>query len=374
MAVFLGVHNIVSPLGYSSKKNFESLLSEKSALRVRTFGFSDTAFCCSKLEEASLDRAFLALGDPEQYTRLEKMCILSIQEVVTQSKTDLGDEGTLLIISTTKGNIDLLENRHQTISLQRAYLHQFANTLGGFFKSKHTPLVVSNACISGLLALIIGGRLLEHKKYRQIIVCGGDIVSEFTLSGFKSFNALSATPCKPFDAARAGINLGEAAASILISAREISDLVLYSGASSNDATHISAPSRSGDGLYQAIEQTFKKLDPKEVDFISAHGTATEYNDDMESVALSKAGLNALPTNSLKGYFGHTLGAAGLLESIVALQSLTENILVKSAGFQTAGTVQPVNIITEWKKQELHTCLKTASGFGGCNAAAIFKKI
>jgi len=368
MPVFFGAHNIISPLGYTSQENFDALLHEKTALQKKTFSFSEKPFFCSKLNEKELNQKF------SEFTFLEKICILSIKDVVNQSGIDLSDKNNLLILSTTKGNIDVLENKYPHLSQKRAYLPEFAKTVGDFFNAAQTPLVVSNACISGLLAIIIAKRFIENKNYKNIIVCGADLISEFTLSGFKSFNAMSDTLCKPFDANRTGINLGEGAASILLSEDPLSNVVILSGASANDANHISGPSRTGDGLYQCVSETFKAAGKTTVDLVSAHGTATEYNDEMEAMAFSRAHLTEVPLNSLKGYYGHTLGAAGVIESIISIQSLAENKVIKSLGFETPGTSQTLNIITKTANKELKTCLKTASGFGGCNAAAIFEKI
>lgn len=374
MSVFFGAHNIISPLGFNSRENFDALVSGKSALTKHIFSFSEKPFFCSKLNEGNVDRTFSTLSNPHDYTHLEKLCILSINDVIKQSGIDLQTKDTLLILSTTKGNVDVLENKYPHLSPKRAYLPVFAKTIGDHFKSENTPLVVSNACISGLLAIIIAKRFIENKNYKNIIVCGADLVSEFTLSGFKSFNAMSEEACKPFDANRVGINLGEAAASILLSETKLSNVAILSGSSANDANHISGPSRTGDGLYQAVSETFKAAAKDKVDFISAHGTATEYNDEMESMAFSRAGLNAIPLNSLKGYYGHTLGAAGVVESIISIQALEENKLIKSLGFEVPGTTKPLNVIEVTEDKELKSCLKTASGFGGCNAAAIFEKI
>lgn len=374
MGVYLGAHNIVSPLGFSSSENFESLIKGKTAIQQHNFNFSSTPFFCSKLETNNLNTLFTSLGNVAHYTLLEKMCILSIADVKEQSGIDLKDKDTLLILSTTKGNIDILEKSYKNLPQQRVYLPEFAKTIASFFGCVNAPVVVSNACISGLLALIIAKRLIENKNYKSILVCGGDIVSEFTLSGFKSFNALSDAVCKPFDAERTGINLGEAASSVLLSSEKISDLIISAGASANDANHISGPSRNGDGLYQAVSRTLQDSGKESVDLISAHGTATDYNDEMESMAFSRANLDHISLNSLKGYYGHTLGAAGVLESVISLQSLQQNYMIKSAGFGKQGTSQSLNIIQKTEQRQLHSCLKTASGFGGCNAAAIFEKI
>ena len=110
-----------------------------------------------------------------------------------------------------------------------------------------------------------------------------------------------------------------------------------------------------------------------IDYISAHGTATPYNDEMEAIALSRAGLLDVPVNSLKGYWGHTLGAAGIIESAVAINSLENNILFKTAGFREMGVSEKINVIAENIKKPVKSCLKTASGFGGCNASIILYK-
>ena len=147
-------------------------------------------------------------------------------------------------------------------------------------------------------------------------------------------------------------------------------------ASSNDANHISGPSRTGEGLYRSILSAFKeaKVGSRDIDYISAHGTATNFNDEMEAIALNRLGLDTVPLNSLKGYFGHTLGGSGLLETIVGMHSLYHNTLYASKGFTELGVSLPLNIITATTSKDLNCFLKTASGFGGCNTAAVFKKV
>ncbi|MGZ4057348.1 MAG: hypothetical protein ACXVPM_20730, partial [Bacteroidia bacterium] len=136
------------------------------------------------------------------------------------------------------------------------------------------------------------------------------------------------------------------------------------------------PSRTGDGLLLAIEKTLKEsnVSPSEISYISGHGTATLYNDDMESLAITDAQLASVPMNSLKSYFGHTLGAAGVIESIVGIHSMLENTLIGTYNFNEAGVTKPINIIKETKKADVNNCLKTAAGFGGCNAAVLFEKV
>ena len=147
------------------------------------------------------------------------------------------------------------------------------------------------------------------------------------------------------------------------------------GSVSNDANHISGPSRTGKELSFAINQSLKEagLSGDAIDFISAHGTATPYNDEMEAKAINLSRLQSVPLNSLKGYYGHTLGAAGLIESIISIHSLKEGLLLPTPGYKESGVTQPVNVVAEMQPIKAVNFLKTASGFGGCNAAVVFGK-
>jgi 3-oxoacyl-[acyl-carrier-protein] synthase-1 len=111
----------------------------------------------------------------------------------------------------------------------------------------------------------------------------------------------------------------------------------------------------------------------DLDFISAHGTATAYNDDMESIAFSRSGLSHIPVNSYKGYIGHTLGAAGVIESVLCFETMRNDLLVKSYGFTNPGTTEKLEVIDKNRAHSVRRVLKTASGFGGSNAVILFEK-
>ena len=278
---------------------------------------------------------------------------------------------TLFILSTTKGNIELLDGKITgNFSEERLNLQTTANVISRFFNINTSPVVISNACISGLAAIIIGKRIIRQGLYDNVIVNGTDILSKFIISGFQSFLSLSASPCKPFDLNRDGLTLGEGSATVVLT-KNSNRIEVINGAISNDANHISGPSPSGDGLLIAIKKAIKENN--KIDIISAHGTATPYNDDMESKAITRAGLEDVPVNGLKGYFGHTLGAAGIIETIINLEYIKINRLVKTLGCDNPSTIEKINVIQETKEQKLNSLLKIASGFGGCNAAALFLK-
>jgi len=246
-----------------------------------------------------------------------------------------------------------------------------------YFGFKNLPIVISNACISGVMAMLTGMRLIQSGRYTNAIIAGADVVSKFVLAGFQSFQALSPEVCRPFDKDRVGLNLGEGAATVILSSQKQNEdnVQVRSGAISNDANHISGPSRTGEELGFAIKKALfdAGISANDIGYISAHGTATNYNDEMEANALHHAGVQHAPVNSLKGYYGHTLGAAGLIESVVGIQALKNGLIFPSLGYAQNGVSKPLNVCTQLTEKKVDHVLKTASGFGGCNAAMVFSK-
>ena len=382
--VYILVDNIISSLGFNTQENIRNIKKNITGIKlVNDSALSPTPFYASLIDSNQLNSEFKKIDNPEKFTRFEQMAILSINDAINNSKVDIKDKGTLIIISTTKGNIDILEPANkEKYGYNRVYLWETAKFLQNYFGNPNTPLIVSNACISGLSAIITGSRLIKNSMFDSVIVTGGDIISEFVVSGFQSFLALGSTPCKPFDAMREGLSLGEGFGTIVLSSNpdninDTTNIIIKGGSTSNDANHISGPSRTGEGLYLAIKNTIEeaKLNPAgQIDYISAHGTGTIYNDEMESIAIKRARLKNVPVNSFKGYWGHTLGAAGIVESIAAISSMKENKIYKSLGFNKSGVSEDINIIKNAESKSINNCLKIASGFGGCNAGVIFSKI
>ncbi|WP_209402615.1 beta-ketoacyl synthase [Pseudozobellia sp. WGM2] len=376
---FLSYNNIISSLGFDSKTVVEKVSAEVSGLNsVDDKDILPRPFYTSMLDPMVLEKAFEKLIPKKKYTRLEKMMLLSLHQIIKDSKLEL-TERVGLIISTTKGNIDILESQ-EMFTKERAYLGALAQEIKEFFNFKDDPIVLSNACVSGVMAVSIAKRLINEKKYDHVFIVAGDMVTKFIISGFNAFQALSDERCRPYCKTRTGINIGEVAASVLVTKNTnllVDESVEILGdASCNDANHISGPSRTGEGLYRSVMSAMKEanIEATDIDYISAHGTATPYNDEMESIAFSRAGLAETPLNSLKGYFGHTLGASGLLETIIGMHSLHRNQLFASLGFQELGVSHPLNIIRKTTPKNSNIFLKTASGFGGSNTAAIFRKI
>lgn len=370
-------YNIVTPLGFDVKSNWEALLQGKSGITEHQIITNQDAFFVSKINDEILDQTFQENFTDQSFSRLEKMFLLCLKPLV--EKHEISSK-TALILSTTKGNISLLKNK--TEIPESVYLSGLAQKIADFFGFKTRPIIVSNACVSGVMAISVAKNMIAAGMYNDAFVIAGDEISEFVVSGFNSFQAIAKEPCKPYDLHRSGVNLGEATAAVYITSEETFNSNLKNikfkvvgDSAINDANHISGPSRTGDGLYESVKNAMKEanINAEQIDFISAHGTATLYNDEMEAIAFNRMHLQHVPLNSLKGFYGHCLGASGLLESIVSMESALQKTLLPSKNFVESGISQDLNIIKENQSADIKYILKTASGFGGCNAAIVLEK-
>ena len=317
-------HSIISPLGDGSQANYEAVQAGRSGLKIHTDRFDSVEPFCASLFDTP--QAFVPL------------CIRSVEEAITNNQSPIThSKDTIFILSTTKGDhLDLITP---------------AKTIAHYFGNPNPPIVVSNACTSGVCAQITAMRLLEAGLYQHAVVVGCDIQTKFIVSGFQAFKALSPEPCLPFSPDRKGLNLGEAAATIVYSQQPMANSqqplwTLEAGSIHNDANHISAPSRTGEGAYRCLMDVMEGLSPADIDLVGVHGTATLYNDDMERIALERAGLQDTPISALKPFFGHTMGAAGVLETILCAMQANEKMV----------------------NNKMVNCIKMLSGFGGVNAA------
>lgn len=310
---------------------------------------------------------------PAEYTCMERLVLATLGGVVARSGVTPADKRVLIVLATTKGEIGSLGSAPERCDLNRT-----AEVVGRHFGAAHRPLLVSNACISGVSAIVIAARLIRSGRYDHVFVAGFDLLCDFIVSGFNAFKSVSPTLCRPYDAARDGLTLGEACGAVLLTRDQRlsgTGVSVVGGGISNDANHISAPSRTGDGLWYAIRAALAEAGTGagEVGLVNTHGTATVYNDEMESKALHLAGLCGVPCNSLKPYFGHTLGASGVIESIVTVRELCEGTCFGVKGYAECGVPYPPDVSAAHREIRTDTALKTASGFGGCNAAVVFRR-
>lgn len=366
--------NITSPMALTTDANFAAVSRGESSLRFHRPGslgvqepFFASMFAAGQLDAGGCDTVF---------TRAEIAAVMSVTDALGRCSVDAGSPSTVFIVSTTKGNVELLDRDIPGVGRDRVNLGSMAEVISRHFGNPGSPVVVSNACISGVSAIILAKRLLEAGRYDNAVVVGVDVLSKFIVSGFQSFKALSPEACKPFDASRCGLNLGEAAATVILSRTDEvqpGQWIVSAGAVRNDANHISGPSRVGEGSFQAVSAVIKDIDKDSLAVINVHGTATMYNDEMESIALERALLGDVPVNAFKGYYGHTLGAAGILESVLTMKALDHSVVLGTRGFDTIGVSRSVNVSKEARVAHGHRFVKMLSGFGGSNAAVLFEK-
>lgn len=355
--------NITSPLGLTTEQTYKAVCEGKSGLKHYPCedgkgGWNDLPFPieASLFNKEQWDKIMV-----DGFSKFESLVLHSVKAAI--STLIFNKERAILILSSTKGDIELLEKGEDMSSLADA-----AKKVSMAIGIENDPIVVCNACISGVSAIILGQRLVDCGNYSNVIVCGADVQSRFIVSGFQALKALSEEPCRPFDIERLGLNLGEAAATIVLSSEMNSPKgwKIDKGAICNDAYHISAPHPKGLGAGMALRKMKDADNP--ISVIGVHGTATMYNDQMESKAIEMAELQDVPLSALKGYFGHTMGAAGVLETIITMRALEDGLILPSKGFETCGVSGKVKISDKSVMVHGNTFVKMLSGFGGCNGA------
>jgi len=291
---------------------------------------------------------------------------------------------SLLILATTTGEIDILEKQvlEGTGDAAESKFSFLLEKVKGMTNIKGEGEIISSACASSSVAIGFASILIYSGKHDCVLVVAADAVTEFVFSGFSSLMALDPDKAKPFDKNRAGLSLGEGAGFILLMSeerarRENREILgqVAGWAVAGDANHMTGPSCDGSGLRLAIQKAIGKADisSDDVGCISSHGTGTVYNDAMEMKAYNAIfSKHPIPLYSIKGAIGHTMGAAGLIETIIALRVLQERIIPPTVGLKD---VDPE--AKDWASLEKRNLgggaiLLNNSGFGGVNAALILR--
>tara|TARA_Y100000815_G_scaffold205603_1_gene189429 strand:+ start:4020 stop:5234 length:1215 start_codon:yes stop_codon:yes gene_type:complete len=332
----------------------------------------------------------LNLPASHNYTRTALLGCLAAKEATTGLNLNDGYK-TGLISSTTVGGMDMTEQFLKTYSASPEYRKYINSHNAGDSSQKIAEQLgltdfvstISTACSSAVNAIMLGARMIKAGKLDRVIVGGVDALSKFTLNGFKSLMIMSDAHCKPFDQSRNGLNLGEAAAFLVLESEEVIQkenrevLAYLSGyGNANDAHHQTASSPEGEGAFLAMQKALDiaGLSPKEISYINAHGTATPNNDLSESVALKRIFGEQMPAfSSTKPFTGHTLAPAGAVEAVFSILALQNNLVFPNLNFENP--IEETGLIpqTELKLQQLEHVLSNSFGFGGNCSTLIFSR-
>ncbi|MCW3126843.1 MAG: beta-ketoacyl-[acyl-carrier-protein] synthase family protein [Bacteroidetes bacterium] len=392
----------ISAIGNDVEETFQSLIEERSG--IGTMDYLESVHSAIPVFEVKLSDEELArmagLSDAKGLTRTTLLAFIAAQQAVKDAGMDMSvDSGlrTGFISATTCGGMREFEKYYHDLldPDKKGDFALFADTLDS---ADHTEKVaaiigvkdyistVSTACSSSSNAIILGAQLIKHGHLDRVICGGADSLCKFTINGFKILMILDSEPCRPFDQSRAGINLGEGAAYIVLESdacvkdgRTIwGELTGYSN--TNDAFHQTASSPNGDGALLAMQHAIEMagLSPAEISYINAHGTATENNDLAEGMAIQRLFGDEPPAfSSTKAYTGHTLAAAGSLEAVFSLLAIANDTVYGNLNFKKQMdelNISPVIINIDGDPIVVHHVLSNSFGFGGSNTSLLFSKV
>jgi 3-oxoacyl-(acyl-carrier-protein) synthase len=324
-------------------------------------------------------------------SRSKELSLIALEQALTSAGWTTLDERDGLILATTTGQIPVWDKAlaaylQKTISKDdfvEAFDHQplgdLLASLSQLIGFKGRQLLVASACSASTQALAMAAMWLEQGLVRRCVVGGVEVLCDLTVNGFSSLQLLSRHATKPFDAYRNGINLSEGAGFLCLEGEESARaLAKLSGfGMSSDGYHMTAPHPEGKGCYQAMRKALEvaQLTPHEVDWIHAHGTGSSHNDIAESAAIRALFQDEMPwVSSSKWVHGHALGASGAIESILCIEALQRQIILKTHGLEQPDHTLVLRHPSEHLRTRVHHILKNTLGFGGTNAALVWSAV
>lgn len=331
-------------------------------------------------------REKIKLPSNEQNNTALLISIFAIQEAMKQAGWEKLNSDDGFILATTTGQIPMWDrtvfNMLQSSSSQSDFdqfvlnqpLGSLIKKISQYFDFKGPSFLITSACAASTQALGLAQQWLQSGKVKRVLVGGTEVLCELTVNGFSSLQLLSEKNCQPFDKNRQGINLSEASAYLCLeSVTSKTALAYLTGAGNSlDGHHMTAPHPEGLGTLKAMRIALKSagLNPQDISWIHAHGTGSNHNDLSEGLAVQQLDSKA-PVSSTKSVHGHALGAVGALESVLIVQALKEQIIIKTLGLVEPDPKIQISYVTKTQKQKLNHVLKSTAGFGGSNAALVF---
>lgn len=387
---------IISAIGNNVQENFNALKHKKHGISrvdlINTIQRDEIMVGEIKLTNEELISQ-LNLPESNNYSRTALLGVIAAKEAVANAGiTDIKKYRTGIVSGTSVGGMDKTEKYYYEYLTEKEPQKYIESHHAGDSTQKIAEQLgieeslittISTACSSAANAILFGARLIKSGRLDRVIVGGADCLSKFTINGFKTLMILSDTYSTPFDENRKGLNLGEAAAYLVLESDKVVEeekkqvlarIVGYGNA--NDAFHQTASSDNGEGATLAMEKALKVagLKPEEIDYINVHGTATGNNDVSEGRAVINVfGENIPDFSSTKAFTGHTLAAAGAIEAVYSILVLQHNLIFPNLNFKTPMKEFSMIPETELKEKEIHTVLSNSLGFGGNCSTLIFSK-
>jgi 3-oxoacyl-[acyl-carrier-protein] synthase-1 len=392
-AVWIASMGAISSIGMNVSENFDALLQGKSGISypeyVQTLHRDDLPVCEIKMSNEAL-AALCKM--PNGLPRTAYLSAIAAQEALQSLNLNSCRLG--MISANTVGGMDRSEffyqdflSDHQSGHLRDVVHHEcgsITELVAHHLGIQDYISTISTACSSSANAILHGARLIRHGILDAVLVGGADALCRFTINGFNTLMILDNKPCTPFDQNRKGLNLGEAAAYLVLVSDQMKQKLsiqavakLSGAANANDAFHQTASSAEGKGNYLAMSEALKQsgLSLQDIHYINAHGTGTANNDSSEGIAVERLFEgNVPPLSSTKANTGHTLGACGSLEAIYACLAIQHGVIYPNLRFQTQieeHHFTPVQSLLE--NQQIHHVMSNSFGFGGNCSSLIFSK-
>lgn len=387
---------IISSIGNNVAENYQALIHKRIGIsridNIETIHRDEIMVGEVKSTNDELI-AQLNLTPENNYSRTALLGVIAAKEAIADAGiSNIKKYKTGLVSGTSVGGMDMTEKYYYEYLVEKSLQKYIESHPAGDSTKKiaeqlgiEESLVttISTACSSAANAIMFGARLIKSGRLDRVVVGGSDCLSKFTINGFKTLMIFSDTYSTPFDENRKGLNLGEAAAYLVlesdavVKAENKKVLAYLRGyGNANDAFHQTASSDDGDGATLAMGKALKVagLDPSQIDYINAHGTATGNNDLSEGRALQRIFGKDIPEfSSTKAYTGHTLAAAGAIEAVYSILGLQHNEIFPNLNFKTPMKEFSLIPQTELKKKVLHSILSNSLGFGGNCSTLIFSK-
>lgn len=383
-------YGLVSALGRGKAQTLSALMEERSG--IEPVRYLDTLHRGLPVGEVKMDNATLSAltgaGGASSQLRTVLLGLLAGRDALEDAGLqDL--KSTAFINGTTVGGMDLTEQAFKEVLKQEEGLWSEYNTCGKATEMIASSLgrfqmvtTASTACSSAANAIMMGCRLIESGLVTSALAGGTESLTRFHLNGFNTLMILDSERCRPFDADRHGINLGEGAAYLVLESEETAiargrkPLAYVSGyGNACDAFHQTASSAEGEGAFQAMRKALRMsgLQPSDIDYVNAHGTGTPNNDQSEIAAMKRIWGESLPPfSSTKAFTGHTTSASGSLKAAFCLLALSEGFLPANLGLNEPLS-EGLNIVRGTRRAQLRHVLTNSFGFGGNDTSLILSR-